>query len=168
MDFLISTISSQSFPDCEYRLRAFKGMSLFIFGLGSVVFNLCLTNSVHVLYKNRRYITEERDRMQRVGALTAAQIQWGQLIFNMSVDNLWLPLSHQFSLSGWQNFKIIIPTTCSLRTIANKFLGRKFTAKLKPSNIFVFASYLSQNMNFLARALVLARKKSLSDCLWQI
>jgi hypothetical protein len=150
-------------------LGPFKGMSLFIFGLGSVVFNLCLTNSVHVLYKSRRYITEERDRVQRVRALTAAQIQWGQLIFNMSVDNLWLPLSHQFSLSGWQNFKIMIPTTCSLRTIANKFIGRKFTTKLKPSNIFLSLRPICHKIwLFLARALVLARKKSLSDCLWQI
>ncbi len=115
----------------------FKGMSLFIFGLWSVVFNLCLTNSVQVLYENRRYITEERDRLQRVGALTAAQIQWGQLIFNMSVDNLWLPMSHQFSLSGWQNFKIMIPTTFHYELLQTSFSGEN----LQPnSNHLIFLS----------------------------
>jgi hypothetical protein len=44
----------------------YKGMSSLIFGLGSVVFNLSLTNSVHVY---RRYITEERDRTQGLGTL---------------------------------------------------------------------------------------------------
>ncbi len=46
--------------------RSYKRMSSFIFGLGSVVFNLCLINSVHVY---RRYVTKERDRMQRMRAL---------------------------------------------------------------------------------------------------
>jgi hypothetical protein len=41
-------------------------MSSFLLGLGSVMFNLSLTNSVRIY---RRYITEGRDRMQRVRAL---------------------------------------------------------------------------------------------------
>jgi hypothetical protein len=44
----------------------YKDMSSFIFRLGSVMFNLCLTNGVHVY---RRYIKEEKDRMQGVQAL---------------------------------------------------------------------------------------------------
>jgi hypothetical protein len=51
----------------------YKGMSSFISGLGSAVFNLCLTNSVHVY---RRYITEGREcrRCRLSLAATADQI----------------------------------------------------------------------------------------------
>ncbi len=49
--------------DCngrDGRVGPYKGMSSFIFGLESVDFNLCLTNSVNAC---RRDITEERDRI---------------------------------------------------------------------------------------------------------
>ncbi len=75
---------------------SYKEMSSFIFGLGSVEFNFCLTNSIHLF---RRYIAEERDRMQGVRAFIGCyrSPKFNDAILNMyiisgcTVCSLWKP-----------------------------------------------------------------------------